>query len=129
MSLRNDHSDDRTASVHRITVRDIRQIEVSDLLLRRYPVILDLENHCSAAQQREMAKALIKTFGGKEVSRVCLFDLGVFLGLDRLIIEPISTANDSKLPSPEELKHKVLLRVNDPFDFLRSENERCFFRV
>jgi hypothetical protein len=36
-----------------------------DSLLFRYPVILDIENHCSKAQQKEMARILKEVLGCK----------------------------------------------------------------
>ncbi|CAF0949612.1 unnamed protein product [Rotaria sordida] len=71
----------------------IRFIEPNLFKISPYPVILDLENHCSIEQQHEMARILKQVFG------------------DRLITEPLSTNDSSVLPSPEDLKYKVLVRV------------------
>ncbi|CAF1202373.1 unnamed protein product [Rotaria sp. Silwood1] len=73
----------------------IRLIEPILFKTSPYPIILDIENHCSIQQQHVMARILQEVFG------------------DRLISEPLSTNNSSTLPSPEDLKYKVLLRVID----------------
>jgi len=57
-----------------------------------YPVILNIENHCSAAQQKQMARILKKILG------------------DRLVTAPLPNRDPSLLPSPEDLKHRVLIR-------------------
>jgi phosphatidylinositol phospholipase C delta len=56
-----------------------------------YPVILSLEVHCSAPQQSHMVKMMKKEFGDKLVRQ----------SLDESYI----------LPSPEQLKHKILVKV------------------
>ncbi len=43
----------------------IRFIEPNLFKASPYPVIIDLENHCSLAQQNEMARILHKVLGGK----------------------------------------------------------------
>ncbi|CAF2740806.1 unnamed protein product [Rotaria sp. Silwood2] len=58
-----------------------------------YPVILSLENHCSISQQKEIARILKQILG------------------NQLITAPITTKNSSVLPSPEDLKYKVLIRT------------------
>jgi len=57
-----------------------------------YPVILSIENHCSRDQQDKMAEHF-KTILG-----------------DLLFKEPVDQ-NRSVLPSPEELKHKILIKA------------------
>ncbi|CAF4557345.1 unnamed protein product, partial [Rotaria magnacalcarata] len=57
-----------------------------------YPVILNLENHCSLEQQKEMGRILEDTLG------------------DQLLKEPLTHANPRYLPSPEDLKYKVIVR-------------------
>ncbi|CAE7033311.1 hypothetical protein PTNB73_04877 [Pyrenophora teres f. teres] len=57
-----------------------------------YPVILSLEVHCSAIQQSAMAKIMIQEFG------------------DKLVLQPLDFESQS-LPSPEELKHRILIKV------------------
>lgn len=55
-----------------------------------YPVILSLENHCCKEQQFMMANMFVEVFG------------------DMLATEDLCTNNT--LPSPEKLKHKVILK-------------------
>ncbi|XP_048731959.1 1-phosphatidylinositol 4,5-bisphosphate phosphodiesterase gamma-1-like isoform X4 [Ostrea edulis] len=56
-----------------------------------YPLILSLENHCGLGQQRNMAMAFRDTFGSE------------------LLMEPVD-GDFKKLPSPEQLKRKVILK-------------------
>ncbi|UJR20415.1 hypothetical protein I4U23_023546 [Adineta vaga] len=70
----------------------IRFIEPNLFKASPYPVILDLENHCSIEQQHEIARILQRILG------------------DRLVTEPLLTKDSSVLPSPEDLKYKVLIR-------------------
>ncbi|XP_069083617.1 1-phosphatidylinositol 4,5-bisphosphate phosphodiesterase zeta-1 [Pleurodeles waltl] len=56
-----------------------------------YPLILSLDNHCSAIQKDVMANNLITILG------------------DLLLTEPIGEQEDS-LPSPEKLKNKILIK-------------------
>ncbi|XP_044154760.1 1-phosphatidylinositol 4,5-bisphosphate phosphodiesterase delta-3 [Bufo gargarizans] len=57
-----------------------------------YPVILSIENHCGLEQQVTMA-----------------YHLRTILG-DMLLTELIKNADPSKLPSPEDLKGKILVK-------------------
>lgn len=57
-----------------------------------YPLIISLEVHCNPQQQQAMVDVMLKDFG------------------DRLLREPLTTSVHS-LPSPEELKYKILLKV------------------
>lgn len=59
----------------------------------RYPVILSIENHCSLEQQQILVNIVKSTFG------------------DKLYSTPIN-GNAFNLPSPEQLKHKILLKVS-----------------
>ena len=58
-------------------------------------MILSIENHCSVKQQQAMAHYMKAIFGSK------------------LYFEPIEE-NQQFLPSPEELKGKVLVKVSQP---------------
>uniref|UniRef100_A0A8C5ARB6 Phosphoinositide phospholipase C n=1 Tax=Gadus morhua TaxID=8049 RepID=A0A8C5ARB6_GADMO len=58
-----------------------------------YPVILSIENHCSVEQQRTMAQHLNHILG------------------DALLRSPLEGKGLTGLPSPEELKGKILLKA------------------
>ncbi|XP_055734961.1 1-phosphatidylinositol 4,5-bisphosphate phosphodiesterase delta-4-like [Salvelinus fontinalis] len=58
-----------------------------------FPVILSLENHCSMEQQRVMAQLLDTILG------------------DTLLRAPLDTLVPQELPSPQDLKGKVLLKA------------------
>lgn len=60
-------------------------------------MILSIENHCSVPQQKKMAEYL------KEVLQ------------DKLDLSSVNVLECKKLPSPEVLKGKVLVKV--PFSF------------
>lgn len=60
-------------------------------LLLRYPVILSIEDNCSLAQQRVMAQIMVEIFG------------------DLLLIHPVDK-NETYLPSPHQLRGKILLK-------------------
>lgn len=60
-----------------------------------YPVILSIENHCSLQQQARMAHIFQQTFGEKLVSKF-LFDSDY--------------SEEPMLPSPHQLKHKILIK-------------------
>ncbi|XP_053198662.1 1-phosphatidylinositol 4,5-bisphosphate phosphodiesterase delta-1a [Scomber japonicus] len=57
-----------------------------------YPLILSLENHCSVDQQKLMAHHLISILG------------------DALVTKPLGDTMPTNLPSPEELKGKILIK-------------------
>ncbi|XP_077481546.1 1-phosphatidylinositol 4,5-bisphosphate phosphodiesterase delta-3-A-like isoform X1 [Stigmatopora argus] len=58
-----------------------------------YPLILSLENHCSLEQQAGMAHHMLSILG------------------DKLLTQPIRGINYNTLPSPEDLKGKILVKV------------------
>ncbi|KAL4815573.1 hypothetical protein BDW67DRAFT_64429 [Aspergillus spinulosporus] len=57
-----------------------------------FPLIISLEVHCNPEQQIAMVKIMKETFG------------------DQLILEPL-LSNSFVLPSPEELKRRILIKV------------------
>lgn len=67
-------------------------IDCTCVLPLRYPVILSIEDHCSIAQQRNMAQHFKKVLG------------------DTLLTKPVDIAADG-LPSPNQLKRKILIKV------------------
>ncbi|KAL4977368.1 hypothetical protein BDW66DRAFT_158976 [Aspergillus desertorum] len=57
-----------------------------------FPLIISLEVHCNPEQQFSMVKIMKETFG------------------DQLVLEPL-LSNSFVLPSPEELKRRILIKV------------------
>ncbi|XP_047196298.1 1-phosphatidylinositol 4,5-bisphosphate phosphodiesterase eta-2a isoform X11 [Hippoglossus stenolepis] len=57
-----------------------------------YPVILSIENHCSVPQQKKMAQYLVEILG------------------DKLDLAHIKADESGRLPSPEMLKGKILVK-------------------
>jgi phosphatidylinositol phospholipase C delta len=57
-----------------------------------YPLILSLEVHCSPGQQAAMVKIMDDEFG------------------EKLVLQPLDYESQH-LPSPEELKHRILIKV------------------
>uniref|UniRef100_A0A8D3BC47 Phosphoinositide phospholipase C n=1 Tax=Scophthalmus maximus TaxID=52904 RepID=A0A8D3BC47_SCOMX len=57
-----------------------------------YPLILSLENHCSVEQQTVMAQILRSTLG------------------DKLLTKPLGGLDSHSLPSPEDLKGKIIVK-------------------
>jgi len=60
-----------------------------------YPLIISLEVHCNAEQQRLMAEIMKKVFG------------------NQLVLTTLPNDAES-LPSPEKLKHRILIKVKEP---------------
>ncbi|PVI05189.1 PLC-like phosphodiesterase [Periconia macrospinosa] len=67
-----------------------------------YPLILSLEVHCGPEQQALMAKIMIEEFGSK------------------LLVQPLD-GGKLILPSPEELKHRILIKVKAPAEELDAK--------
>ena len=67
----------------------------------RYPLILSIENHCNLVQQRNMATSFREVFG------------------DALLTDVLD-ANAKTLPSPNQLKYKILLKVREWVMFLAN---------
>uniref|UniRef100_A0A8C9TDF2 Phosphoinositide phospholipase C n=1 Tax=Scleropages formosus TaxID=113540 RepID=A0A8C9TDF2_SCLFO len=57
-----------------------------------YPVILSIENHCSVPQQKKMAQYLVEILG------------------DKLDLSDVQMDESGRLPSPESLKGKILVK-------------------
>ena len=77
----------------------------SIFFISRYPLILSIENHCSIPQQQVMAQIMKDTFG------------------KQLYMDNVDMANQV-LPSPEELKNKILVKVSTISDVLfRSQTK------
>ncbi|KAH8303730.1 hypothetical protein KR018_008971 [Drosophila ironensis] len=69
----------------------IKTIKDHAFTTSEYPVILSIEQNCSLEQQRNMAQALIEVFG------------------DMLLTQPCDR-NEQRLPSPYQLRHKIILK-------------------
>lgn len=65
----------------------------------RYPVILSIENHCTVPQQKKMAEYLLEVLQ------------------DKVDLSTVNMNEFRKLPSPELLKGKVLVKVK-PYFFI-----------
>ncbi|XP_044777614.1 1-phosphatidylinositol 4,5-bisphosphate phosphodiesterase delta-3 isoform X1 [Neomonachus schauinslandi] len=77
----------------KILFRDVVQtVRDHAFTLSPYPVILSLENHCGLEQQAVMAHHLRTILG------------------DALVTEVLDTQNPEELPSPEQLKGRVLVK-------------------
>ena len=61
-----------------------------------YPIILSIENHCSLLQQSRMATIFMQVFGEKLVTKF-LFEADF--------------SEDVHLPSPSQLKYRILIKV------------------
>ncbi|KAM9436890.1 1-phosphatidylinositol 4,5-bisphosphate phosphodiesterase delta-1-like [Clarias gariepinus] len=70
----------------------IKAIRQNAFKTSEYPVILSLENHCSVEQQKVMAYHMTEILG------------------DALLTRPLGTEVPTRLPSPEELKRKILIK-------------------
>lgn len=66
-----------------------------------YPLIISLEVHCNPEQQAAMAEIMRTTFG------------------DKLIQQPIQF-DEPKLPTPEELKRRILIKVKPPQEIIEE---------
>lgn len=80
------------------------------LVLPSYPIILSIEDHCSIVQQRNMAAYFKKVFG------------------DMLLTKPVDIVADG-LPSPHQLKKKILIKVRSPLLFFSFYGQLSFFSV
>lgn len=81
-----------------ISARDaIQAIAKYAFLASSYPVILSLEIHCGIAQQDKLVAVLVEVLGDRLLAARIEGDEGV----------------TTKLPSPEQLRGKVLIKVRD----------------
>uniref|UniRef100_A0A2K6MSD9 1-phosphatidylinositol 4,5-bisphosphate phosphodiesterase gamma n=1 Tax=Rhinopithecus bieti TaxID=61621 RepID=A0A2K6MSD9_RHIBE len=69
----------------------LQTIKEHAFVASEYPVILSIEDHCSIAQQRNMAQHFKKVLG------------------DTLLTKPVEISADG-LPSPNQLKRKILIK-------------------
>ncbi|XP_052101647.1 uncharacterized protein LOC127735503 isoform X2 [Mytilus californianus] len=73
----------------------VEAINKSAFVTSPYPVILSIENHCSVPQQQKMAKIFNEVFGERLVTSF-LFESDF--------------CEDPQLPSPNQLKYKILIK-------------------
>lgn len=73
----------------------IKAINLWAFRMSPYPLIISLEVHCNPAQQKEMVTIMKECFGTK------------------LVTEPIDSRT-CILPSPEELRNRILIKVKEP---------------
>ncbi|WVQ85423.1 hypothetical protein IAT38_007588 [Cryptococcus sp. DSM 104549] len=79
-----------------VSVRDIcRAIKQYGFVASPYPIIISAEIHCTSEQQNRLAAILKEVFG------------------ERLVTAPVCEGLDD-LPSPEQLKGRVLLKAKPP---------------
>ncbi|XP_067423256.1 1-phosphatidylinositol 4,5-bisphosphate phosphodiesterase eta-2 isoform X1 [Emydura macquarii macquarii] len=70
----------------------IETINKYAFIKNEYPVVLSIENHCSVLQQKKMAQYLTEILG------------------DKLDLSSVCNEDSTKLPSPESLKGKILVK-------------------
>lgn len=75
--------------------RVVEAINEKAFIASPYPVILSVENHCSLQQQAKMAQIFLSVFGEKLVTKF-LFESDY--------------SDDPVLPSPNQLKYRILIK-------------------
>lgn len=88
----------------------LKTIKENAWVASEYPLILSIENHCSIVQQRNMS------LGFKDVFR------------DDLLVEPLTAPNPACLPSPNQLKRKIIIKhkklpEGDTSGFVKNDDE------
>ncbi|XP_074768068.1 1-phosphatidylinositol 4,5-bisphosphate phosphodiesterase eta-1 isoform X5 [Athene noctua] len=77
----------------KILFRDVAEtINKYAFVKNEFPVILSIENHCSIQQQKKIAQYLKEIFG------------------DKLDLSSVVTGDSRQLPSPQDLKGKILVK-------------------
>ncbi|KFP63571.1 1-phosphatidylinositol 4,5-bisphosphate phosphodiesterase eta-1, partial [Cariama cristata] len=77
----------------KILFRDVAEtINKYAFIKNEFPVILSIENHCSIQQQKKIAQYLKEIFG------------------DKLDLSSVITGDSRQLPSPQNLKGKILVK-------------------
>uniref|UniRef100_A0A8C4HCZ0 Phosphoinositide phospholipase C n=1 Tax=Dicentrarchus labrax TaxID=13489 RepID=A0A8C4HCZ0_DICLA len=84
----------------------ITTVEQHAFEVSAYPVILSLENHCSQEQQEVIAQYLVSILG------------------DKLLRSPLDHPTTGELPSPNDLKYKILIKNKKLKPQIRTEAER-----
>lgn len=70
-----------------------QEADPNQRFVHSYPVILSIENHCSVPQQKKMAQYLTEILG------------------DKLDVSSVKVDESGRLPSPEALRGKILVKV------------------
>jgi hypothetical protein len=87
------------------------KINLNILFEISYPLFINIENHCSYEQQGVMARQLKEIFKSDFNFFFCLYlSVILLLIIDHLLTEPLKE-DFQTLPSPEQLKYKVIVRV------------------
>ena len=87
------HGHTHTSCISFVSI--IKAIKLWAFRVSKYPLIISLEVHCGPAQQRRMAEIMIKHLS------------------QWLLQRPIVSKNGA-LPTPEELKERILIKVKEP---------------
>lgn len=82
---------------------------ISGVFASRFPVILSIENHCSIQQQKKIAQYMKEIFG------------------DKLDLSSVVTADSRQLPSPQNLKGKILVKVTCYWWCVQNAKKVIFF--
>ncbi|XP_029290257.1 LOW QUALITY PROTEIN: 1-phosphatidylinositol 4,5-bisphosphate phosphodiesterase zeta-1-like [Cottoperca gobio] len=85
----------------------ITTVEQHAFEVSAYPVILSLENHCSQEQQEVMAKHLISILG------------------EKLLRTPLDHPTIGDLPSPNDMKYKILIKNKKLKPHNKTEGASC----
>ncbi|XP_063768485.1 1-phosphatidylinositol 4,5-bisphosphate phosphodiesterase zeta-1-like [Eleginops maclovinus] len=85
----------------------ITTVEQHAFEVSAYPVILSLENHCSREQQEVMAKYLASILG------------------EKLLRTPLDHLTTGDLPSPNDLKYKILIKNKKLKPHIDTEGPSC----
>uniref|UniRef100_A0A671L5V3 Phosphoinositide phospholipase C n=1 Tax=Sinocyclocheilus anshuiensis TaxID=1608454 RepID=A0A671L5V3_9TELE len=81
----------------------VKAINDHAFITSEYPVVLSIEEHCDIKQQKMMAQMLRDVFQ------------------DKLLTEPLEPEADD-LPSPNQLKGKIIIKVGKKVKFVTKEN-------
>lgn len=103
----------------KVSLREVCQtISKYGFVASPYPIIISAEVHCGLAGQDMIAEIMIKEFGDSLV-RVIVGPDGVATGI--VGMNPGHGRKIEQLPSPEELKGKILLKTKN-LNLMKSES-------
>lgn len=105
----------------RLPVRDaLTAIAKYAFVASPYPVILSMEVHCDHAQQDKLAEILKTTLGKALVTSPLFDEYNNHNNTDDLHSMIISPPSMEKLPSPEHLKYRILVKAKNLWVIKRS---------